>query len=93
MSQHRIPPASYKRFQSLPSKEAKDDFFRSYQEWLNHPFTKDFIHHLNDMLEREVLENENKSDFWSRFHFNFTEAFSKGKRLTIRKLIKDIKDK
>lgn len=93
MSQHRIPPASYKRFQSLPSREAKDDFFRSYQEWLNHPFTKDFIFYMNEMLEREIIENESKTDFWSRFQYKYSEAFSKGKRTLLRKLIKEIKDK
>lgn len=90
MSEFKIPPASSSRFHSLPSKKAKDEFVSSYREWRSHPFTKDLVKYLEEQLEHEVLQEERKVDFWSKFHFKFSEAVSKGKRYTLRKLIKDI---
>lgn len=90
MSEFRVPPASYQRFQKLKTKTDKDDFTMMYREWKSHPLTKDLLSHLEKQLEREVIENETKTDFWSRFHFRFSEAVSKGKRSVYRKLLKDI---
>jgi hypothetical protein len=90
LSEFRIPPASSSRFHSLPSKKAKDEFISSYREWRAHPFTKDLVSYLEDVLESEVLLEEKKTDFWSKFHFKFSEAVSKGKRYAYRKLIKEI---
>lgn len=89
MSEFRVPPASLSRFKGMTETQRKD-FILMYKEWKSHPLTKDLMKYVEESLEKEVLENEKKSDFWTRFHFNFSEAMSKGKRLAYRKLLKDI---
>lgn len=88
MSEFRIPRASAGRFNTLPSKAEKDKFISSYKAWKNNPFTKEFIELLESDLLKEIEAEESKSDFLSRFQFGFSQAESKGKRATLRKLIK-----
>lgn len=88
MSEFRIPRASAGRFNSLPSKAEKDKFISAYKSWKNNLFTREFIELLEAELLKEIETEESKSDFLSRFQFGFSQAVSKGKRTTLRKLIK-----
>lgn len=88
MSEFRIPRASAGRFNSLPSKAEKDKFISAYKSWKSNPFTKEFVELLEAELLKEIETEESKSDFLSRFQFGFSQAVSKGKRATLRKLIK-----
>lgn len=90
MSEFRVPRASAERFNSLPTKEEKAKFISSYKSWKNNPFTKEFIALLEAELQKEIETEESKSDFLSRFQFGFSAATSKGKRATLRKLLKTI---
>ena len=90
MSEFRVPRASASRFNSLSTKEEKEKFISSYKAWKNNPFTKEFQTLLASELDKEIESDENKSDFLSRFQFGFSAATSKGKRATLRKLLKTI---
>lgn len=90
MSETRIPIYSSKRFNSLSSKEDKDNFVKSYKSWLKNPFTRELIDHLNKELQREIEESEKDINFFTRFQFRFAEAYCKGKRSVLRKLLKII---
>lgn len=88
MSEFRVPRASAARFNSLPTKAEKDKFISAYKAWKSNPFTKELIEFLDTDLQREIETEESKSDFLSRFQFGFSQAVSKGKRATLRKLLK-----
>lgn len=90
MSEFRVPRASAERFNSLPTKEEKAKFISSYKAWKNNPFTKELLDLLESELTKEIEAEESKSDFLSKFQFGFSQAVSKGKRLTLRKLLKSI---
>lgn len=90
MSEFRVPRASAERFNSLPSKEEKSKFISSYKAWKNNPFTKELLAFMEQELEKEVEAEESKSDFLSKFQFGFSSAISRGKRSTLRKLLKTI---
>lgn len=90
MSETRIPIYSSKRFNSLPSKKDKDDFINNYKSWLNSSFTRELIEFLDKDLQREIEESEKDINFFTRFQYRFSEAYSKGKRSVLRKLLKTI---
>jgi hypothetical protein len=86
----RVPRASSARFNALPSKEDKEKFISAYKSWKNNPFTKEFITLLEQELSKEIESEDSKSDFLSRFQFGYSSALSKGKRVTLRKILKTI---
>lgn len=88
MVEFRVPRASASRFNSLPSKEEKDKFISAYKSWKSNPFTRDLLMLLEADLLKEIESEESKSDFLSRFQFGFSQAVSKGKRSTLRRLLK-----
>lgn len=86
----RIPRASVERWNSLTTKEEKDKFVQQYRNWKNNPYTKELISHLERMAVEESINQDKKENFLSLFVFRFSEAVSRGKRLVLRELIKQI---
>lgn len=86
----RIPRASIERWNSLTTKEEKDKFVQQYRTWKNNPFTKELIAHLDKLAVEESIQQDKKESFISLFSFRFSEAVSRGKRLVLRELIKQI---
>lgn len=86
----RIPRASVERWNSLTTKEEKDKFVQQYRNWRNNPYTKELISHLERMAVEESINQDKKENFLSLFVFRFSEAVSRGKRLVLRELIKQI---
>lgn len=86
----RIPKASSERWTSLSTKEEKDKFVQQYKNWRNNPFTKELIQHLERLAVEESIQQDKKESFISLFSFRFSEAVSRGKRLVLRELIKQI---
>lgn len=86
----RIPRASVERWNSLTTKEEKDKFVQQYRNWRNNPYTKELITHLERMAVEESINQDKKENFLSLFVFRFSEAVSRGKRLVLRELIKQI---
>lgn len=90
MSETRIPKASLNRWSSLTTKEDKDKFVQQYRTWKKNPFTQEFIEHLESELLLETANQDKKEGFLSLFQFRFSEAISRGKRILLRELIKNI---
>ena len=86
----RIPRASVERWNTLTTKEEKDKFVQQYRTWKNNPFTKEFILFLEKQQQEESLQQDKKENFLSLFSFRFSEAVSRGKRIVLRELIKQI---
>lgn len=86
----RIPRASSERWNSLATKEEKDKFVQQYKSWKQNPFTKELILHLEKLAVEESIQQDKKENFLSLFSFRFSEAVSRGKRLVLRELIKQI---
>lgn len=86
----RIPRASTERWNALNTKEEKDKFVQQYKNWKNNPFTKEFIQYLDKLAVEESVQQDKKESFISLFTFRFSEAVSRGKRLVLRELIKQI---
>lgn len=86
----RIPRASVERWNALTTKEDKDKFVQQYRNWKNNPFTKELINYLDKLAVEESINQDKKENFLSLFVFRFSEAVSRGKRLVLRELIKQI---
>lgn len=90
MSETRIPKASLNRWSSLATKEDKDKFVQQYKTWKKNPFTIEYINYLESELLNESVSQDRKEGFLSLFQFRFSEAISRGKRILLRELIKNI---
>lgn len=86
----RIPLASKDRWSILSTKEDKDKFVQQYNTWKKNPFTQELIKHYEELLQKEIAEQDKERGFLSLFHFRFSEAVSRGKRLLLRDLLKQI---
>lgn len=86
----RIPLASKDRWSSLSTKEEKDKFVQQYNTWKKNPFTQELIKHYESMLVKETDTQDKEQGFLSLFHFRFSEAVSRGKRIILRELLKQI---
>lgn len=69
----------------------KQEFIHTYKNWLHHEMTKELAewaeHQLNELVEKE----ESKSDFLTLFQSGYSDAHSKGQRVMLRKIIKQLK--
>lgn len=90
MSETRIPKASSSRWSSLSTKEERDKFVQQYRTWKKNPFTEELIKYLEDELLNEAQAQDKKEGFLSLFQFRFSEAMSRGRRVLLRDLIKNI---
>lgn len=78
------------RWSALNTKEEKDKFVQQYKTWKNNPFTKELIEYIDKLAVEESVQQDKKENFFSLFAFRFSEAVSRGKRLVLRELIKQI---
>lgn len=86
----RIPLASKDRWSSLSTKEEKDKFVQQYNSWKKNPFTQELIKYYEAQLIKETESQDKEQGFLSLFSFRFSEAVSRGKRIILRELIKQI---
>jgi hypothetical protein len=86
----RIPIASKERWASLSTKEEKDKFVQQYNTWKRSPFTQELIKYYEVQLIKETEMHDKEQGFFSLFAFRFSEAVSRGKRIILRELLKQI---
>jgi len=88
--QFKIPPHLSKKFKENVTEDEKQKFINSYKYWYNHEFTKDFIEHMELLLEESVKEEDKEFSFSTLFESKYTHAARKGERNFIRKILKQL---
>ena len=68
--------------------EQKGEAISRYKSWYNHDFTELLIDHLDAIQEKLVKEDEDKSDFLSKFQFSYISIRNKAQRKLLRDLLK-----
>jgi hypothetical protein len=91
MSERKIPAFLSAAHHAASSIEAKRKLLEAYDIWACSDITKSYIIFLEKELQRLLKEDEEKTDWLSRFHFRYKEAHNKGQRGLLRKLLQQIK--
>lgn len=90
MSEFKIPSFISKDFGRLPNKSDKEDMIQRYKSWSTNDFTLLLIAYLEEEYEKLVKEDEERSDFLSKFQFSYITIRNKAKRGLLRGLIKKL---
>ena len=90
MSNFKIPSFISGEFSKLQTKEQKEEMIGRYKRWSENEFTLLLIEYLEEEYEKLLKEDEEKSDFLSKFQFSYSSIRNKAKRGFIRSLIKKL---
>lgn len=90
MSNFKIPSFISAEFSKVPSKEQKEEMITRYKTWSTNEFTLLLTEYLEEEYDRLLKEDEEKSDFLSKFQFSYVAIRNKAKRGFIRSLIKKL---
>jgi hypothetical protein len=90
MSNFKIPSFISGEFSKLQTKEQKEEMISRYKRWSENEFTLLLIEYLEEEYEKLLKEDEEKSDFLSKFQFSYISIRNKAKRGFIRSLIKKL---
>ena len=71
--------------------EEKKEAIKRYKLWHSHDFTVLLVEHLEETREKLVREDEDKTDFLSKFQFSFVSIRNRAKRKLLREILKKIK--
>jgi len=82
-----------KLFSSKKTKEQKDELVQTYKNWFNHEITQELLKDLQATLDSLNDEEDSKVDFVSLFQSKHSQAFYKGQRKVLKKIIKQTKYK
>ena len=85
----KIPSFISEEFNKLQHEEKKEAIER-YKRWYAHEYTDLFIQHLEDEYTKLLKEDEETSDFLSRFQFSYVTIRNKAKRALLKSLIKKL---
>lgn len=86
----RIPPFLSREFHSLKTKQERDQFLLSYNNWKKSEYTEEFLRYLEEKLLAKIREDEKEDSFVTLFQSKYKAAHNKGSRTTIREIIKAI---
>lgn len=86
-----VPVFISHKLNTLPDREAKNEFLRKLDRWRRDEFSEELVKYLEKELNRLIEEDEKETSFLSYFQEKYSSAASKGQRKTIRKLIKFLK--
>lgn len=90
MSEFKIPSFISSEFSQLTNKADKEEMIKRYKGWSNNEFTLLLIEYLEEEYEKLVKEDEERSDFLSKFQFSYITIRNKAKRGLLRGLIKKL---
>lgn len=85
----KVPSFISDEFNSL-DHEGKKEASERYKRWYKHEFTEMFIDYLEEEYEKLLKEDEERSDFLSRFQFSYVSIRNKAKRSLLKSLIKKL---
>ena len=83
----KIPSFISEHFNSLRPEEKKEAIDR-YKRWHSHEFTEMLMQYLEDTHEALVKADEDKSDFLSKFQFDYVTIRNKAQRKVLKDLLK-----
>jgi len=72
------------------TKEEKNAAISRYKSWYTHDFTELLIDHLDEAHGKLVKEDEDKSDFLSKFQYSYVAIRNKAQRKLLRELLKKV---
>ena len=85
----KVPSFMSDHFNSLQPVEKKEAVGR-YKSWYNHEFTQMLLDYLDETHDKLVKEDEEKSDFISKFQFSYISIRNKAQRKLLKELLKKI---
>ena len=85
----KIPSFISEHLNTLDHK-AKQEGVERYKRWHSHDYTEMFMQYLEDECDKLVREDEDRSDFLSKFQFSYVSIRNKAKRGLLRSLIKKL---
>ena len=81
-------PSFMSTYFSTLTQEQKGEAIARYKSWYTHDFTELLIDHLADTHGKLVQEDEDKSDFLSKFQFSYVSIRNKAQRKLIKGILK-----
>lgn len=86
MMSFKIPTFISEYFATVPH-EQKQEAIDRYKRWYSHEFTEMFMDYLESQHAQLVKEDEEKSDFISRFQFSYVSIRNKSARKVLKSLL------
>ena len=82
----KIPTFISEYFATVPH-EQKQEAIDKYKRWYSHEFTEMFMDYLDAQHAQLVKDDEEKSDFLSKFQFSYVSIRNKAKRNLLKTLL------
>ena len=90
MTDFKIPSFISSDFSKLKTGREREEMISRYKRWTENEFTLLLTEYLEEEYDKLLKEDEERSDFLSKFQFSYVAIRNKAKRGFIRSLIRKL---